>query len=69
MNPVVPTNRAEILLWAAFPGADAVQVQHVGQNVGLGIEFEGRKHGISYNPEKDDIHAVIAQLQQRIAPN
>lgn len=63
-------DEAEVLLWAAFPGADKVQVQDLGDwKIGLGIEFEGKKHGISYDPEKDDIHKVIAQLKQRIAPN
>lgn len=62
-------NEAEILLWATFPGADEVIVQDMGEKIGLGIEFEGRKHGISYDPQRDDIHRVIAQLQQRIAPN
>jgi hypothetical protein len=62
-------NDAEIYLWAAFPGADAVVAQYIDKQMGLGVEFQGVKRGIRFNPAKDNIHAVIGQLRAQFEPN
>lgn len=64
-------NEAEIQLWAAFPGADHVQVQYLnaGKQMGVGVEFEGVRKGIAFDPLRHDIHSVIGQLKQQFEPN
>lgn len=64
-------NEAEILLWAAFPGADQCHAQYVdaGKQMGLGVEFESVRKGIRFDPQRHDIHSVIGQLKQQFEPN
>ena len=54
---------AEMQLQTAFPNA-AVHAKYLEncRKIGLGVEIEGRREGIRFNPKRTSIHAAIHQL-------